>query len=439
MRMKSPLRLTCPGGNFSDQRCTGYIRRLMSIADTSFRLACLESQDLPAKERSATVERSPSGRHSRPRARAAAGRAITGRAARGGTTSAGIGPALSTPALSTPGASKPGVTRRCIVGGRVRRRSSGRLATALSVAAVIGLALPTSFSGAASASPAPTLKQLLAMAAKLSRQIDDLSQQYDALRIQYTVAKDQVKIAHLTVRRDERLLTADQAAIAKIAAAGYMAGGVNPAISLLESTDPQSMLSELQKENGDKIHLVTSARTAAERAKLLAVQEERKAAKLSKAMRGKVAEIQAKESKLNSAAFSKALSIYRQTGKYPAIHITGDSVGVQALRIALTRVGYPYVWGAAGPSAFDCSGLVMWAYAQLGISLPHFTGDQWNAGVHVSRSQLQPGDLVFFFADIGHVGIYVGNGYMLDAPTFGIPVGIHPIFWNAYVGAVRIA
>ena len=337
------------------------------------------------------------------------------------------------------------MTRRCIVGGRVRRRSSGRLATALSVAAVIGLALPTSFSGAASASPAPTLKQLLAMAAKLSRQIDDLSQQYDALRIQYTVAKDQVKIAHLTVRRDERLLTADQAAIAKIAAAGYMAGGVNPAISLLESTDPQSMLnrasilSELQKENGDKIHLVTSARTAAERAKLLAVQEERKAAKLSKAMRGKVAEIQAKESKLNSAAFSKALSIYRQTGKYPAIHITGDSVGVQALRIALTRVGYPYVWGAAGPSAFDCSGLVMWAYAQLGIGLPHFTGDQWNAGAHVSRSQLQPGDLVFFFADIGHVGIYVGNGYMLDAPTFGIPVGIHPVFWSAYVGAVRIA
>jgi peptidoglycan DL-endopeptidase CwlO len=97
------------------------------------------------------------------------------------------------------------------------------------------------------------------------------------------------------------------------------------------------------------------------------------------------------------------------------------------------------VWGGAGPTVFDCSGLVVWAYAQLGISLPHFTGDLWNSGVHVSRAQLQPGDLVFFFASISHVGIYVGHGFMLDAPTFGIPVGIHPIFWGSYVGAVRIA
>jgi cell wall-associated NlpC family hydrolase len=325
-------------------------------------------------------------------------------------------------------------------------RSAGRLATAFSLAAAIGLALPNSVAGAASASPNPSLKQLLAQAAKLSRQIDDLSQQYDALRIQYSEAKDQVKIARLSVRRDLRLLSADQAAIAQIAAAGYMSGnGISPAVSLLESSNPQSMLNrasilgQLQKENGAKIHLVTAAREAAQRARLLAVQEKAKAARLAKAMRGKVAKIQASESKLNSATFSKALAIYRQTGKYPNIQVAGRSVGVEALREALTKVGDAYVWGAAGPNAFDCSGLVVWAYAQIGISLPHFTGDLWNSGVHVSRSQLQPGDLVFFFADIGHVGIYVGHGFMLDAPTFGIPVGIHPVFWNAYDGAVRIA
>lgn len=361
--------------------------------------------------------RSPAGRHSGRLAEAVTTRAV---------------PATAVPATA--------VARRAR-----SSRTRGRIAAALSIAVAAGLALPASIAGAASASPNPSLKQLLAQAAKLSRQIDDLSQQYDALRIQYTEAKAQVKIAHLTVRRDERLLTADQAAIAQIAAAGYMTGGVNPAISLLESKNPQSMLNrasilgELQKENGDKIHLVTAARAAAQRARLLAVQQEHKAATLSKAMQGKVAQIQAKESKLNSAAFAKAIAIYRQTGKYPNIHVTGDSVGVQALREALTRTGDPYVWGAAGPSSFDCSGLVVWAYAQIGISLPHFTGDLWNSGVHVSRSQLEPGDLVFFFADIGHVGIYVGNGYMIDAPTFGIPVGVHPVFWSAYVGAVRIA
>jgi cell wall-associated NlpC family hydrolase len=326
-----------------------------------------------------------------------------------------------------------------------RRWPAARLVTALGITAVIGLGLPASVSGAASASPNPTLKQLLAAAARMSRQIDDLSQQYDALRIQFTEAKSQVKIARLTVARDERLLKAYESAVAQIAAAGYMTGGVDPAISLLEGKNPQSMLNrasilgELQKENGSKIRLVTSARAAAQRARLLAVQEKHKAAKLAKAMQGKVAQIQARESKLNSAAFAKALEIYRKTGNYPPINPPGDSIGVQALRIAMTRIGDAYVWGGAGPTTFDCSGLVVWAYAQLGISLPHFTGDQWNSGVHVSRAQLEPGDLVFFFANISHVGIYVGNGFMLDAPTFGIPVGIHPVFWSAYVGAVRIA
>jgi peptidoglycan DL-endopeptidase CwlO len=105
----------------------------------------------------------------------------------------------------------------------------------------------------------------------------------------------------------------------------------------------------------------------------------------------------------------------------------------------MTAIGDAYSWGAAGPNTFDCSGLVVWAYAQLGVSLPHFTGWLWNSGVHVSRSQLRPGDLVFFFAGISHVGIYVGHGFMLDAPTFGIPVGIHKMLWGAYDGAVRIA
>jgi cell wall-associated NlpC family hydrolase len=328
---------------------------------------------------------------------------------------------------------------------RSPRRVAGRLATAVSIAAVVGIALPTSFAGAAHGSPQPTLKELLAEASKLSRQIDFMSQQYDALRIQYNEAKAQVKIAHLTVGRDERLLAAAHSSIAQIAAAGYMTGGFSPAISLLESGDPQSMLNrasilgQLQKENGARLHMVTAARAAAQRARLLAIQEEHQAAKLSAAMHGKVGKIQAIENKLNSAAFAKALTIYRHTGKYPKIEVNGRSLGVQALRIAMTKIGDPYVWGGAGPNVFDCSGLVVWAYAQLGISLPHFTGALWNSGVHVSRAQLQPGDLVFFFADIGHVGIYVGNGYMLDAPTFGIPVGIHPVMWGAMVGAVRIA
>jgi cell wall-associated NlpC family hydrolase len=313
----------------------------------------------------------------------------------------------------------------------------------MAVATAVGLALPSSAGAAGSGQP-PSLKVLLARAAKISNEIDILGQEYDALRIQLATAHSQLRVARLTLRRDKRLLTVDQSAIAGIAAAGYMAGGINPTLQLLESTNPQAMLdrasilSELQHQNSTKMSLVAAANADAKRASLMAVQEARQAATLSAQMSAKVAKIQGKEDILNSAVYSKALEIYQRTGKYP-VHLNGDSIGVEALRAALTKVGDPYVWGAAGPSAFDCSGLVVWAYAQIGISLQHFTGDLWNEGEHISRSQLEPGDLVFFFPDIGHVGIYVGDGMMVDAPTFGQPVQVQGVFWGAYVGAVRIA
>jgi cell wall-associated NlpC family hydrolase len=223
-----------------------------------------------------------------------------------------------------------------------------------------------------------------------------------------------------------------------------MTGGMNPALQLLSTNSPQSLLNrasimtQIERENGAEVSLVAGAEVAATRAEAAAAQQERRASDLTAQMQSKVSAIQQKENFFNSQAFAQAASIFQQTGSYPNITVSGDSVGVQALRAALTRIGDPYVWGAAGPSAFDCSGLVMWAYAQVGISLMHFTGDQWNEGEHVSRDQLEPGDLVFFYADLGHVGLYIGNGLMVDAPTFGVPVHVEPVFWAYYEGAVRI-
>ena len=233
--------------------------------------------------------------------------------------------------------------------------------------------------------------------------------------------------------------------VGQIAAQGYMTGSFDPALQLLQSSDPQafanraSIMLQIQQENGDKVTDLASAEAAAERARLTAQQEAAKAAVLAAQMHVKVQAIQRREKVLNSAAFARAMDIFKQTGKYPDLKIPGgNSIGLQALRWALTKRGDPYVWGGSGPNVFDCSGLVMWAYGKVGISLPHFTGLQWNAGVHVSRSQLRPGDLVFFFPDISHVGLYVGDGLMLDAPQTGEVVQIQPVFWSDYVGAVRI-
>ena len=104
-----------------------------------------------------------------------------------------------------------------------------------------------------------------------------------------------------------------------------------------------------------------------------------------------------------------------------------SSAASAAVQAAESRVGDPYVWGAAGPSAFDCSGLVMWAYAQAGVDLPHFSGAQYDDTMHIPMSDLEPGDLVFP-ADPGeHVAMYIGNGEIVQAPYTGADVQIVPL------------
>jgi cell wall-associated NlpC family hydrolase len=116
-----------------------------------------------------------------------------------------------------------------------------------------------------------------------------------------------------------------------------------------------------------------------------------------------------------------------------------------ALRAAESRRGLPYVWGAAGPSSFDCSGLVEWSFAQAGISMPRVAADQARTGLSVPVTRLQPGDLLFYHTDptdpgyISHVAIYLGNGWMIQAPQPGMDVEIVPArFGSQFAGAVRV-
>ncbi len=119
-----------------------------------------------------------------------------------------------------------------------------------------------------------------------------------------------------------------------------------------------------------------------------------------------------------------------------SVPATDGSIGARAVSIAMQYLGTPYVWGGSSPGGFDCSGLTMYAYGQLGISLSHYTGSQWNEGVHIPSSQLLPGDLVFFHSDLHHMGMYIGNGQMIHAPQTGDVVKISPLM-SDYAGAVR--
>ncbi|MGH3562559.1 MAG: peptidoglycan hydrolase RipC [Mycobacterium sp.] len=107
--------------------------------------------------------------------------------------------------------------------------------------------------------------------------------------------------------------------------------------------------------------------------------------------------------------------------------VPGGGGGATAVQAALTQVGSPYAWGGSGPGGFDCSGLVMWAFHQAGVALPHSSQAQASGGQPVSLSDLQPGDVLTFYSDASHSGIYVGDGMMIHSSTYGQPVRVVPM------------
>lgn len=201
--------------------------------------------------------------------------------------------------------------------------------------------------------------------------------------------------------------------------------------------------------------------TAAQRAQLIAAQKAKEAADQAKAQielaafnKAQAAQAAAAQAAASRAAASRAAATRaaataaanRAANRAPVVQTValpqspgGSSVAQRAVSAAMTRLGDRYVFGATGPRRFDCSGLVQWAYRQAGISTTHYTGTLWNDYRRIPESQLKPGDLVFFYRDHHHVGIYIGNGLMINAPHTGDVVRIASISAHGYYsGAVRV-
>ena len=316
------------------------------------------------------------------------------------------------------------------------RKLSGAASLAAATA-TLALVVPGGISAAQTIAPKPDLKTLVAQAKQLEFQINSLSEQYDGLRIQLTRAQANAKIAQQAASRGAAALAVGQQAIAQLAAANYMNSGLDPTFQALTTGDPAQFLSqasaiaEIDQSSGVKVSTLSqpgdpgAARQAdrrpadrrGERARSPDGRQEE--AHQREDRQGQQRGDEAGDGRLRAdRAVPEHHHPDREHGRRPG-PAGGDHPGGRPLRL-----------GAAGPAQFDCSGLVVWAYAQEGIALPHYTGSLWNSGMHVARSDLEPGDLVFFGADISHVGIYVGDGMMIDAPNFGETVQVEPIFWS---------
>jgi peptidoglycan DL-endopeptidase CwlO len=194
---------------------------------------------------------------------------------------------------------------------------------------------------------------------------------------------------------------------------------------------------QVEAQLGERQRLVDSIKGEIER---LQAEERARQARLAAEA---AARLRAQLSAAHQAALqSQEDSIVGASAVTPeGVSVVPPSQYTGVVGIAMQYLGVPYVWGGASPGGFDCSGFVMFVYAQVGVSLPHHAADQYNYGVPVSRDQLEPGDLVFFDG-LGHVGIYIGGGQFVHAPHTGDVVKISSLYDSWYeatfVGARRL-
>lgn len=334
---------------------------------------------------------------------------------------------------------------------RLKRGLRGVLATGLVAA---GLTMFPSTQ--ALADPTPP-----ANASEAERQLADLGHQAEVLTEQMHDAQINLDTANADGATAQGRLGAAQTSLAAartqqekyqgtvdtLAAASYQGARLNRLSALMTSTSPQDLLDQmsglelLASDTSAQLAVFQSAAEAATQAQ----SDAQAATDASKVAADQAAAVQADLQTQQAALQTQTAAVqaaYSRLSAPEQVSYAGASVplgytappagsgsgqGYAALQSALTKVGSPYSWGATGPGSFDCSGLTSWAFAQAGVSIPRSSSAQSGSGTAVSRADLQPGDLVFFYSPVSHVGIYAGNGMVVHAPTYGQGVKVAPM------------
>jgi peptidoglycan DL-endopeptidase CwlO len=294
----------------------------------------------------------------------------------------------------------------------------------------------------------------------LNRELDLMVEQYNQAQIRLQDVLD--RLGDVRAQADRARTTAVRAITNLNANAGRAYRGVGSQIaSLFESSsiadfsDRLEFIGSLAQAQSD---LAVKAEAARQEAawtaqELAATADERRAvvhsiASKKSQIEQRVSEARSLYETLNrqyhealqaqaAAAASVTSTSGYGTGPIPPPPTVSGGVGA-VIQAAYSVIGTPYQFGGASPeTGFDCSGFTMWAWAHAGVSLPHSSAAQYGSLPHVAQEDLQPGDLVFFYSPISHVGIYVGGGQMIHSPHTGSVVSVVPIYWDSFVGAAR--
>ncbi|WP_328397430.1 NlpC/P60 family protein [Streptomyces sp. NBC_00390] len=340
----------------------------------------------------------------------------------------------------------------------------GQAARTAATLALAGAATTTAFEGTGHAEPRLTPAQIKARIDRLYQEAEAATEKYNGAREETASARRSLgRLRDEAARRTERL-NASRNAVGSFATAQYRSGSLDPGLQLALTSDPDDYLERaaLAERTGARQATAVAGvqRELMELARLRAQAGERmdqlearrrELAEHKSTVRAKLAAAERLLADLTEeqrAAYesggpvagpgSTATRADRSAAPRAGLQAP-NSRAAQAIAFAYGALGKPYVWGATGPNAFDCSGLVQAAWRSAGVSLPRTTYTQINAGRRVARSQLAPGDLVFFYSGISHVGLYIGGGQMIHAPRPGAPVRVAPIDEMPFAGATRVS
>jgi peptidoglycan DL-endopeptidase CwlO len=336
------------------------------------------------------------------------------------------------------------------------KQSSRARVTVLTTAAAAAVVLS---SQAANAAPAEKLSkdEVKAKVDTLYEQAEQATEKFNGAKEKQEKLQKEVSTIQDNVARGQEELNKLRDGLGSMAAGQYRTGGIDPSLQLFLSSDPDDYLdkaSTLDQLSGQQVEslkkiqakqreLAQERSEASEKLKDLAATRAELAKKKNE-VKSKLADAQkllntlTAEEKADLAA-KEARATRSSADRVDLGNSTSASgLAAAAFAAAQTKIGSPYVYGATGPSSYDCSGLTSWAYAQAGVAIPRTSQAQANAGTHLSLSQLQVGDLVIFYGDQHHVGLYAGNGQVLHAPRTGTVVRYEAIGNMPFQFGVRI-
>lgn len=325
-----------------------------------------------------------------------------------------------------------------------RGRSVRGLAVGAAAAAAFAI-LPTT---AGSAAPLPTPTEVAAKVRSLQQRVDHLVEAYDTATVRRDAATERAAAIDRLLRDQQAKTDGLRANLGRLASAAYQSNGNGSLIGLLGSQDPQqfldsaSSLNMIAHERQFAIASFQEAQRQLDEINLAAAAELAERQRIQTAIQLRRREIERsllqQEQLLGRLAPGLRVGLVGSAGlRVPLSSIDATGRAATAIHFAYAQLGKPYSWGAAGPDAYDCSGLTMAAWGVAGLSLPHSSAAQFGSGPQVATQDLRPGDLVFYGSPIHHVGLYIGAGNMIVAPHTGDVVKIQPALRPDLVGAVR--